>query len=142
MNLVNLENLAKTGNIKPEPKDRQEFLGLLHAGKIRLNDAKNEKLSPESRFDLAYNAAHSLALAALRWCEYRPANQRYIVFQAIPHTTGLGPEVWRVLDACHRKRNLSEYEGYFEADEQLMKDLLKAADTLLSYVENLTELSV
>ena len=51
--------------------------------------------SLESRFDLAYNAAHSLCLAALRWHGYRSAN-RYIASQALPHTLGLGPEVWRV----------------------------------------------
>jgi hypothetical protein len=42
----------------------------------------------ESRFDLAYNAAHALCLAALRWHGYRPTN-RYIVFQGLPHTLGL-----------------------------------------------------
>jgi hypothetical protein len=46
-------------------------------------------LSPEIRFDLAYNAAHALALAALRWNGYRLNNSRYIVFQALPHTLEL-----------------------------------------------------
>ena len=33
----------------------------------RLKDAGNAALALESRFDLAYNTAHALCLAALRW---------------------------------------------------------------------------
>jgi hypothetical protein len=58
----------------------------------------------ESRFDLAYNAAHGLCLAALRWHGYR-SNYRYIVFQVLPHTLGVEPSVWRVLANCHDVRN-------------------------------------
>lgn len=89
-------------------------------------DAGNTSLALESRFDLAYNAAHALCLAALRAKGYRTSN-RYIVFQVLPHTLGLGPEVWRVLDLCHHKRNLSEYEGLLEVDERLVGDLVTAA---------------
>jgi hypothetical protein len=91
----------------------------------RLSDAAKSSNSLESRFDLAYNAAHALCLAALRWHGYRAAN-RYIVFQALPHTLGLGPEVWRVLDKCHSVRNLGEYEGDLNVDERLVADLITA----------------
>ena len=56
---------------------------------------------------------------------FRP-DKRYIVFQALPHTLALGPEVWRVLDLCHNKRNLGEYEGMLDVDERLVADLIKA----------------
>jgi hypothetical protein len=79
----------------------------------------------ESRFDLAYNAAHALCLAALRREGYRASN-RYIVFQVLPHTLGLGPEVWRVLDKCPNTRNLGEYEGLLEVDERLVQGLVQA----------------
>ena len=69
----------------------------MKSGKARLKDAENSTLELERKFLLAYNAAHSLGLAALRWHGYRPDN-RYIVFQALPHTLGLGPEVWRILE--------------------------------------------
>ena len=67
MSLQNLDNLAKTGKLKIESFEKKEFNGLLISGKVRLNDANNISLAPESRFDLAYNASHSLALAALRF---------------------------------------------------------------------------
>lgn len=63
----NLERLARIAKLKREAPDRREFLGLVHSGRVRLADAKRSDLSAESRFDLAYNAAHVLALAAVRW---------------------------------------------------------------------------
>jgi hypothetical protein len=106
-----LENLSGPGKpLKAELPDAKEYAGLIRSGLVRLADAGNAALSLESRFDLAYNAAHALCLAALRRHGYRSDN-RYIVFQLLPHTLGLGPEVWRVLAKCHDMRNRSEYEG-------------------------------
>ena len=95
-----LNNLVRTGALKVEPADQKEFDGLLNSGRTRLADAKKDGLALESQFDLAYNAAHAISLAAMRWHGYRP-EKRYIVFQSLAHTLGLGPEVWRVLDKAH-----------------------------------------
>lgn len=120
------ENLAgPRGSLRAEPPDALEFAGLHGSGLARLKDAQHPQLSVEGRFDLAYNAAHALCLAALRWHGYRAAN-RFIVFQLLPHTLGLGPEVWRVLAKCHEVRNLSEYEGHLSVDERLVADLVSA----------------
>lgn len=140
MGLANLDNLLKTKQLKVEPFEKVEFDGLIKSGKTCLKDASNTMLELESCFLLAYNAAHSLALAALRWHGYRPDN-RYIVFQALPHTVGLGPEVWRVLAKCHDLRNLAEYEGLFEIDEQLLRELLTATQVLLERVEKIDKRS-
>jgi hypothetical protein len=94
----------------------------------------------ESRFDLAYNAAHALCLAALRWHGYRAAN-RYIVFQVLPHTLGLGPEVWRVLDKCHSVRNLGEYEGDLNIDERLVADLITACRSVARKLDSLAPMT-
>lgn len=121
-----LENLTGPGKpLRAEPPDAAEFDGLLRSGQARLADASISGLSLEGRFDLAYNAGHALCLAALRWNGYRAAN-RYIVFQCLPHTLGLGPDVWRVLDKCHQMRNRSEYEGTLDVDERLVEDLVRA----------------
>jgi hypothetical protein len=121
-----LENLSGPGGtLKAEPPDPTEIAGLLRTGSARLTDATKPTLALESRFDLAYNAAHALCLAALRMKGFRP-DKRYIVFQALPHTLALGPEIWRVLDLCHNKRNLGEYEGLLDVDERLVADLIKA----------------
>jgi hypothetical protein len=91
----------------------------------RLKDAENEANSLDSRFDLAYSAAHAFCLAALRHHGFRPSN-RYIVFQVLPDTLGLGPEVWRVLSKCHDMRNRTEYEGVLDVDDRLVSDLIGA----------------
>ena len=67
-----LDNLVKAKVLKAEPPDQSEFDGLLKLGTNRLKDACNTDNSPEGRFDLAYNAAHALSLAAMRWHGYRP----------------------------------------------------------------------
>ena len=122
-----LRHLSGPGKpLKAEPPDAAESTGLLRTGRARLHDAANPALSLESRFDLAYNAAHALCLAALRRKGYRPS-QRYIVFQLLPHTLGLGPEVWRVLDKCHNTRNLGDYAGLLDIDEGLVTSLIEAA---------------
>lgn len=125
-----LENLAGAGKpLAEEPPDVVETAGLIRSGRARLVDARNEALSPESRFDLAYNAAHALSLAALRRHGYR-ARHRYIVFQVLPHTVGLGPEVWRVLAKAHDMRNLAEYEGHVDVDERLLHDVIAACEAI------------
>lgn len=130
-----LEALSGLGkSLRAEPPDAQEFAGLKRSGLSRLKDASNASLSLEGRFDLAYNAAHALCLAALRRQGYRPAN-RYIVFQVLPHTLGLGPEVWRVLAKCHEVRNLGEYEGDLNIDDRLLADLLAAGRAVAAALE-------
>jgi hypothetical protein len=128
-----LENLLRIGKLKAEPGAQTEIGGLIRSAQSRLTDAKNPGLALESRFDLAYNAAHALSLAALRWRGYRSDN-RYIAFQALPHTLGLGPAVWRVLATCHQRRNSLEYEGFLEVDERLLVDLISSAEAVLEAV--------
>ena len=105
----------------------------MRSAQARLKDALNTTLAIESRFDLAYNAAHALALAALRRHGYR-SNNRFVVFQVLPHTVGVGPEVWRVLAKCHDRRNVAEYEGDIDIDEQLLRDLLSAVQVLAEHM--------
>jgi len=59
-----LENLVKIRQLTVEPASKEEIAGLLRSGVARLEDSNNEKLNMESRFDLAYNAAHALSPAS------------------------------------------------------------------------------
>ncbi len=133
--LDNLVRLSK-GGLKVEPPNQAEVDGLVRSAKRKLLDAHTPTLGLESAFDLAYNAAHALALAGLRWHGYRSEN-RYLVFQALPHTVGFPPAKWRVLDLCHGKRNLAEYEGSFDVDPKLLADLLAVTQELEAAVERL-----
>ena len=58
-----LENLSGPGKpLKAELADAKEFEGLKRSGHARLKDSLNTSLAIESRFDLAYNAAHGIHL--------------------------------------------------------------------------------
>jgi hypothetical protein len=131
--------LDRLKDLSAEPADAREFGGLKVAAAARLRDARRPELALESRFALAYDAAHAYCLAALRYRGYRAKN-RYIVFQVLPHTLGLGPEVWRVLAKCHQMRNVSEYEGALDVDDRIVEDLIDACDAVRTKVEALAPL--
>ena len=126
MPLPQLDNLVRIGKLKNEAPAQSEIEGLLHSGEARIKDAENPTLSLESRFDLAYNAGHAFALAALRFHGYR-SESRYLVFQALVHTVSLANDQWRVLDQAHGKRNRAEYEGELDVDEALVGAMIRIA---------------
>jgi len=131
-----LDNLVKIQQLNRESPDQTEFDGMISAAITKLQDVKLRGLSVDSQFTLAYGAAHALALAALRWHGYRSEN-RYLVFQCLQHTLGLENAKWRVLDQCHRRRNIAEYEGHLEIDEKLLTELVEIANELLDRIKAL-----
>lgn len=133
--LENLLNVSK-GGLKKEAPSQSEIDGLVKAAKRKRQDSTIGGLGVESRFDLLYNAAHALALAALRWHGYRSEN-RILVFQALGHTVNFPSAKWRVLDRCHGKRNLAEYEGRFDVDAQLANELAAVTAELEAAVDAL-----
>jgi hypothetical protein len=137
MTSPDLDNLVRINVLKVEAADQDEFDGLLKLGRTKLTDLAKTSLSPESQFDLAYNAAHALALAALRWHGFRPNENRFAVFQALAHTTDLGVDVRKILSKSHSERNRAEYQGVIEINEGLLVELINGAQLLLAFVEKL-----
>lgn len=131
-----LENLVKIRQLNKELPDPAEIQGLVERARVRIQDARLTALSCDSQFFLAYGAAHSLALAALRWHGYR-SDKRYLVFQCLKQTLGMSDAKWRVLDECHRRRNLAEYEGHIDIEEQLLRELRLIVTEMLEKVEEL-----
>ena len=136
MGLPELGNLVRIGQLKAEPRNVQEVARMLAMAQTRLSDAQLKKLSLEGRFTSAYNAAHAAALAALRWHGYRSEN-RYTVFQCLPHTLGWPANRSRVLDTAHQKRNLAEYEGYLEIEESTVAEMCALVHGLIVDVQAL-----
>ena len=50
MTLSELDNLVRSGKLKKEPGTQFEFDGLIHSGRMRLNDAQNDSNSMEDPF--------------------------------------------------------------------------------------------
>jgi hypothetical protein len=127
------DDLANLLKLKAEPTSLREFDGLVRSALERATDAKNASLALASRFTLAYDASHSLALAALRAHGYR-SEDRYLVFQCLTHTLGWSAQQWRLLDYCHKKRNLAEYEGHLDVDDALIGELIALVNALQQQV--------
>lgn len=133
-----LDNLVRIGQLKTEARNEAEAKRMLAMARTRLADAQLCNLSAEGRFISAYNAAHAAALAALRWHGYRSEN-RYTVFQCLPHTLGWNAIQWRILDSAHQKRNLAEYEGFLEVEESTIGELCTLVTELIADAGRLIE---
>jgi len=109
---------------------------MVTSARKRLVDAQNGDLDPDSQFDLAYGAAHRLALAALRHQGYR-SEDRISVFQTLVHTLGTDAADIQIFLRAHNERNLAEYEGRMEIDKKLLSQLVRCTKTLEAAVAKL-----
>lgn len=132
-----LDNLVKIGRLKIEAPTRTEFNGMVKSARRGLTDAQNKSIETDSQFDLAYEAAHKFALAALRNEGYRSEN-RITVFQTLVHTLGTDRSDLQTFLNAHNERNLAAYEGRVDIDEKLLKDLIAATKRLEAAVARLT----
>jgi hypothetical protein len=137
MSKQELDNLVMIGNLKVEAASRKEFDGMVKSARRGLIDAQNESIETDSQFDLAVEAAHKFALAALRHQGYRSEN-RITVFQALVHTVGTGNADLQIFLRAHNERNLAAYEGRVDINEKLLADLISAAKRLETAVGKLT----
>jgi len=133
-----LANLARIGQLKIQAPNIAEVQRMLVQARTRCADAQLAHVSVDGRFASIYGAAHAAALAALRWHGYRSEN-RFIVFQCLPHTLGWPAHRWRVLDAAHQKRNLAEYEGYLDIQESMVVEMVALVKDLIADVDQLTQ---
>lgn len=127
-----LANLARAGQLHAEAPGTEEVSRLLASAEAQLRDSRNASLSAPSRFMLAYNAAHALALVALRAAAYRPATagHRKLIFQVLAETAGAPVELWLALDRYHDRRNAAEYEGAPPASGAEAEDLVNLTGEL------------
>lgn len=109
---------------------------MVKSARTRLADAQNKTLDPDSQFDLAYGAAHRLALAALRHQGYRSEN-RITVFRTPVHTLGSDKSDIQTFLRAHNERNLAEYEGRMDLNKGLLADLIRCAKKLETAVGRL-----
>ncbi len=124
-----LDNLVRIGSLKAEPASRREFDGMVKSARRGLVDAQNESIDTDSQFDLACEAAHKFALAALRHQGYRSEN-RITVFQALIHTLAVTKSDLQIFLRAHNERNLAAYEGRVDIDQKLLAELIGATKRL------------
>lgn len=77
------------------------------------NMAKEQGLSPDAQFNLAYTAAKQCAKLSLAVSGYRVSvrdGNHYWLIQSLKHTIQLGSDTVDLLDFFRKKRNKAEYE--------------------------------
>jgi hypothetical protein len=93
---------------------KDEIRNLLALADRDLADAGIAELSTDRRFNISYNAAHQLAIAALAAAGYRVArggSHHHYAIQSLEYTVGISGGKVRILDRFRKKRNLSEYDA-------------------------------
>ena len=128
-----LDDLIRSGRLRREPTSPQEIARFLASARTSLADASIPALSPSGRFKHAYDAAHALALCALRAHGLRPASvpgHRAVVFEALEASVAAERKLWATLVRYHTRRNKSEYEGLATVSDAEARELLALATTL------------
>jgi len=131
-----LDNLVERGSLAAEAPSRIEFDGMIKSARRGLFDAQNKTIETDSQFDLAIEAAHKFALAALRHRGYRSEN-RITVYQTLAHTVGTSPADLQIFLKAHNERNLAAYQGRLDIDTKLLVDLIAATKRLEAASSNL-----
>ena len=132
---MTLKQWQSNGWLRSHKTSAEEVGNLLEIVKRDMKDAKEDAISADWRFGIAYNAALKLCTVLLYAEGYRPEKNlaHFRTLQALPFILGDKKKSdAEYLDACRAKRNTVEYDfvgGATEAD----------ADELVEFVHELEE---
>lgn len=100
--------------------------------------SSTNKLSIESRFVLAYDAAHSYLQMALRMKGYRTTTEkghRAILFDIVPQLLPGAAGAQETLAHAHVLRNKLEYQGHVELTQGQIDDMVAQVKSVAEEVE-------
>lgn len=131
---MSLDNLARIGQINAHTPSAVETLRLLASVERNLKDARTAGISDETRFDAGYKAIMQCALVAMMASGYRPSTNmpghHQTMIQSLPLTLLVSNDVWLVLDALRKKRNINDYSGDLIDPESVRECITRAAALL------------
>ena len=134
---MTLENLIGKG-LQREPASNEEILRFIAKINTKLADAKNEHISLDSRFDLAYEALLQIGLAALRANNMRPDSRgghHILALQTLHTSIGYPKEKLRLLDEFRRQRAVGLYDGSFLPTQAELDELIETVVALKQHFE-------
>lgn len=134
---VRLGHLVERKQLHREPAAAEEVQGLLASASDFLRDASRPENSEATRFNVAYEAAHALGLAALRARDLRPAQgpgHRAIVFAVLDATSRAPDGVCVPLMKAHEKRNKLTYDGLTTFSRVELAELVACVGQLMEIV--------
>ncbi|MDH5683777.1 MAG: SAV_6107 family HEPN domain-containing protein [candidate division WOR-3 bacterium] len=133
------KRLLDEGKLKTHRTSATEIADLLKIIERDINDTRLERLSPDRRFAIAYNAALQLATILLYCKGYRAvgAGHHFTVFQAMKEILGKEyNELADYFDSCRSKRNITDYDRAGEISETEVKELIDETLKFKAFVIN------
>jgi len=129
---VSLSDWQKSGWLIEHRASRQEIKQFLQLIDRDLADCRTPSLSPDWRFNIAYNAALQCAQTALAASGFRAAKDghHYRIIQSLKLTLKVEDKIIRKLDAFRKKRNISEYNQAGSVTEIELNEMIALADQL------------
>lgn len=136
---MTLRNLLKIGKLDEFEVSDDEIRKLIEAARRSLDDARNESISPETRFEAAWRSVIQISIASLWACGYRPSTStpghHQTTIQSLSKTVGIESTQIAVLDRLRAKRNAIGYTGE-DMDIASVEACINAAEQLLDDIVN------
>lgn len=134
---MSLERYWKNRWIRPHQTSADEIGRLLAIADRDIADSQTAGLSPEWRFDIAYNAMLQLATAALAASGFQAERQskHLRTIETLTFTVGLEAHKVSLLDRCRRKRNTAVYEQIGMISDQEASEMTELAKELRRTLE-------
>jgi hypothetical protein len=134
---MSLNNLHRIGQLEEHEPDATQVRRMLKSAERSIADARQESISPESRFDVAYRAITQLSMVALWVNGFQPTKSRtghhQTMIQSLVHTIELDRDQVLLLDTFRVKRNAIDYTGE-DVDEASVDECIGAVSSLFNTV--------
>lgn len=133
---MSLSDWANAGWLKPQAPTREQVAKIFGVVERDLEDSK-AALSPDGRFNIAYNAALQLCAIVLLAEGWKPdkLNAHHRTISALPKILGASRQADAdYLDACRAKRNGLEYDAAGKVSLKEAKELREFAAELREIV--------
>ena len=133
---MTLDNLVGKG-LQREATNAAEISRFLSKIALKLADARNEQISLDTRFDIAYEAVLQIGLAALRANGLRPDSRgghHILALQTLNTTIDYPTKNLRLLDEFRRQRAAGLYDGSFDPTSAEVNAILDTLDDLQQHL--------
>jgi len=134
---LSLKEWLKNGWLIEHQTTQREIDDLFRIVDRDLKDCEVTRLSPDWRFNIAYNAALQCAKAALATSGYRPTREshHYRLIYSLTYTIKADDKLVIQFDMFRKKRNISDYLRAGEVSDQEVIEMIALAKKLRNRVK-------